>query len=117
MLYPLIFHPIFKERVWGGRNLERLYEKDLPPDRPIGESWEISERPEGISEIANGPLAGKTLRWLMEEHRAELLGAFSSQSRFPLLIKILDAQETLSVQVHPPPEVARSEERRVGQEC
>src|SRR5262245_39047650 len=73
MLYPLTFHPIFKERVWGGRSLERLYQKPLPPDIPIGESWEITDRPEGVSVIANGPLAGKTLRWLMENHRRELL--------------------------------------------
>ncbi len=103
MLYPLTFHPIFKERVWGGRNLERLYQKALPPKVPIGESWEITDRPEGVSVIANGPLAGKTLRWLMEHHREGLLGPSESPaSFFPLLIKILDAQETLSVQVHPP---------------
>ena len=73
MLYPLTFKPIFKERVWGGRNLERLYQKPLPPGAPIGESWEITDRPEGVSVIANGPLAGKTLHWLMENHREELL--------------------------------------------
>jgi mannose-6-phosphate isomerase len=103
MLYPLIFKPIFKERVWGGRNLERLYGKSLPPSVPIGESWEISDRPGDVSVIANGPLAGKDLRWLMENHAAELLGtARSPNGRFPLLIKILDAQEKLSLQVHPP---------------
>jgi len=107
MLYPLTFQPIFKERVWGGRNLERLYQKPLPPATPIGESWEITDRPEGVSVIANGPLAGKTLRWLMENHREELLGPSDAPaSQFPLLIKILDAQETLSVQVHPPAAVA-----------
>lgn len=74
MLYPLTFQPIFKERVWGGRNLERLYGKPLPPERPIGESWEISDRPGDVSVITNGPLAGKDLRWLMTHHAAELLG-------------------------------------------
>ena len=49
MLYPLTFHPLFKERVWGARNLERLYQKNLPPKVPIGESWEITDRPEGAS--------------------------------------------------------------------
>ena len=120
MLYPLKFRPIFKERVWGGRNLERLYNKKLPPEIPIGESWEISDRPGDVSEIENGPLAGKTLRSLMEEHRHELLGAPSFPSaervgergqpgepRFPLLIKILDAREKLSIQAHPPAEVAK----------
>jgi mannose-6-phosphate isomerase len=103
MLYPFIFLPILKQRVWGGRELERLYRKSLPPDVPIGESWEISDRPGDESVIANGPLAGKDLRWLMEHHPAELLGdARPQQGRFPLLLKILDAQDKLSLQVHPP---------------
>ncbi len=103
MLYPLTFHPIFKERIWGGRNLARLYGKQLPPNRPIGESWEISDRPGDASVIANGPLAGKNLRWLMENQATELLGAAHAlNGRFPLLIKLLDAQEKLSLQVHPP---------------
>jgi mannose-6-phosphate isomerase len=109
MLYPLTFHPIFKERVWGGRNLARLYHKPLPPDVRIGESWEISDRPGDVSVVAEGALAGKDLHWLMETHSAELLGAAKSEhGRFPLLIKILDAQETLSVQVHPPAGKARA---------
>jgi len=88
MLYPLTFHPIFKERVWGGGNLERVFQKELPPDVPIGESWEISDRSEDESVIANGTLAGKSLRWLMENHRSELLGASTAEAgRFPLLIK------------------------------
>ncbi len=104
MLYPLTFHPIFKDRIWGGREMERLYQKNLPADRPIGESWEISDRPGDVSVIANGPLAGKNLRWLMENHRAELLGEAkpATGNRFPLLCKILDAREKLSLQVHPP---------------
>jgi mannose-6-phosphate isomerase len=103
MLYPLTFRPLFKERVWGGRNLERLYKKPLPPGVRIGESWEISDRPGDVSIIANGRLAGKDLHWLMEYHAKELSGeAQSAGGRFPLLIKILDAEETLSLQVHPP---------------
>lgn len=104
MLYPLTFRPIFKERVWGGRELERLYTKLLPPGKPIGESWEISDRPGDASVIANGPLAGKTLRWLMEHHAGEILGGArpAAEGRFPLLCKILDAREKLSLQVHPP---------------
>ena len=103
MLYPFTFQPIFKQRVWGGRELERLYHKPLPPGLPIGESWEISDRPGDVSVIANGPLAGKDLRWLMEQHATEVLGGASPRGdRFPLLIKILDAQEKLSLQVHPP---------------
>ncbi|MGD0745214.1 MAG: type I phosphomannose isomerase catalytic subunit [Verrucomicrobiota bacterium] len=104
MLYPLTFHPIFKERVWGGRNLERLYGKKLPPGAPIGESWEISDRPGDASVVANGPLAGKDLHWLMEHHERDLLGDAkpAAGNRFPLLCKILDAREKLSLQVHPP---------------
>ena len=104
MLYPLTFHPLFKERVWGGRRLEELYRKPLPPGVSIGESWEISDRPGDVSVIANGPLAGKDLHWLMEQHPRELLGGARPRSgRFPLLVKLLDARERLSLQVHPPP--------------
>lgn len=104
MFYPLTFHPIFKERVWGGRNLERLYQKNLPPVAPIGEAWEISDRPGDVSVVANGPFAGKDLHWLMEQHARELLGDAKPAmgNRFPLLCKILDTREKLSLQVHPP---------------
>jgi mannose-6-phosphate isomerase len=102
-LYPLTFEPLFKERIWGGRSLESLYGKALPPGLRIGESWEICDRPGDQSVVANGPLRGKTLHWLMEQSPAALLGPRESiPPRFPLLIKILDAQETLSLQVHPP---------------
>lgn len=103
LMYPLTFHPLFKERVWGGRTLESLYQKALPPGVPIGESWEISDRPGDASVIANGPLAGKDLRWVMQHHPRELLGdTQSQQGRFPLLVKLLDARQKLSLQVHPP---------------
>jgi len=105
-LYPLTFQPVFKERVWGGRTLARLYDKALPPDVPIGESWEIADRPGDESVIGNGPLSGRSLRWLMAHHRADVLGEAlaATGDRFPLLCKILDAREKLSLQVHPPSE-------------
>jgi len=107
VLYPFTFQPIFKERVWGGRNLDQLYQKPLPADKLIGESWEMADRPGDASVIANGPLAGHTLRWLMEHHRQAVLGTGAAPTGpFPLLVKILDAQETLSVQVHPPAAIA-----------
>jgi len=104
VLYPLTFHPIFKERVWGGREIERLYGKKIPAGRLIGESWEISDRPGDESVIANGKFAGKSLHWLMENFSRDILGDTkpTNKNRFPLLIKILDAREKLSLQVHPP---------------
>ena len=104
MLYPFIFQPIFKDRIWGGHELERLFAKKIPAGKPIGESWEISDRPGDASVIANGKFAGKDLRWLMENHATEILGGAkpAADGRFPLLCKILDAREKLSLQVHPP---------------
>jgi len=109
MLYPLTFRPIPKKRIWGGQKLHDIYQKPFPKDRPIGESWEISDRPGDISQIANGPHRGKDLHWLVENYPAEVLGsAAPPKGRFPLLVKILDARETLSLQVHPPAELAGS---------
>jgi mannose-6-phosphate isomerase len=104
VLYPLVFHPFFKERVWGGRELETLFGKKLPPGKPIGESWEISDRPNDESVVANGKFAGETLHQLMEKYRHEILGDAhpAAGNRFPILCKILDAREKLSLQVHPP---------------
>ena len=91
--YPLTFVPILKEKVWGGRTLER-FGKQLPPDVLIGESWELADLPstiqDGKSVISNGPLAGTTL-----------------DEEFPLLVKFLDANDNLSVQVHPSDEYAK----------
>ena len=107
MLYPLTFEPIFQERVWGGRSLKSLFKKSLPPSQRIGESWEISDRPGAVSLISNGPLIGHDLHWLMENHAKELLGEVSDHDgRFPWLAKLLDANEDLSVQVHPPADIA-----------
>jgi mannose-6-phosphate isomerase len=104
---PLTFEPIFMERMWGGRKLADLFGKKLPPNKRIGESWEIVDRPEAQSIVANGPLCGKTLRELWTQHQDEVFGAVPRSERFPLLIKILDAQEKLSLQVHPPENLAR----------
>jgi mannose-6-phosphate isomerase len=103
---PLAFEPIFIERMWGGRRLESEFHKKLPPHKRIGESWEIVDRPEAQSVVSDGPLRGKTLHELWTRHREEIFGDVPDTPRFPLLIKILDAQEKLSLQVHPPENVA-----------
>ena len=103
---PLTFEPVFIERMWGGRRLESAFHKKLPPQKRIGESWEIVDRPEAQSVVARGPLRGKTLHELWTQRRKEIFGDVPDTPRFPLLIKILDAHEKLSLQVHPPENLA-----------
>jgi mannose-6-phosphate isomerase len=106
---PLVFEPLFMERVWGGRRLESYFGKQLPPGKSIGESWEIVDRPEAQSVVRLGPWRGKTLHELWMERRAEIFGAgLPDGPRFPILAKLLDARETLSLQVHPSPAIAES---------
>ena len=96
------FEPVYKERIWGGRSLERLFGRNLPENRTIGESWDLADLPEGESRVADGPLTGRTLNELMAEFGDALLGSAEPEAgRFPLLIKFLDANDVLSVQVHP----------------
>ncbi len=101
-LYPLGFEPMFQYRLWGGRELGEFMNTELPGSDPIGEAWLLSDRDDFASKITNGPLAGKTLTDLMRERKAEVLGAQSDRfERFPLLLKFLDVEKMLSVQVHP----------------
>ena len=101
-LYPLRFEPIYQYRLWGGRRLARLLSASLPGDGPIGEAWVLSDRTDHQSQVANGPLRGQTLGQVIEQFREPLMGKLSSRfTRFPLLLKFLDAHEMLSVQVHP----------------
>src|SRR6266513_5233702 len=93
MTSPLTFEPIFMERMWGGRRLESEFGKKLPPQRPIGESWEIVDRPEAQSVVRDGLLRGKTLHELWTQHRDEIFGETPDSSRFPLLLKLLDAHD------------------------
>jgi mannose-6-phosphate isomerase len=102
----LMFEPLFQERIWGGRRLADLYGKKLPPSIAIGESWEIVDRPEAQSVVRDGPLRGKTLHELWMQDRESIFGNVPNATRFPLLVKILDAREKLSLQVHPPEKVA-----------
>ncbi len=104
---PLSFRPLFMERVWGGGLLAKMPGKGAPAGTPIGESWELVDREDAQSVVARGPHAGTTLHELWTKFRAEVFGANVPDSpRFPLLAKILDAQDTLSVQVHPPARMA-----------
>jgi mannose-6-phosphate isomerase len=106
-VYPLKFKPIFKERIWGGQKLKESFGKDLPSDVKIGESWELADLPEDKSEIVNGPLAGKTIDQAIVKFGTAITGNDDYQPPLPLLIKILDAQDVLSVQVHPDAETSK----------
>jgi len=109
MHFPIVFEPIFMDRVWGGRRLETHFGKRLPSHGRIGESWEVVDRAEAQSVVHNDPLRGKTLHELWTAHHPEVFGAAEAPSpRFPLLFKLLDAAERLSVQVHPPAAIAPS---------
>ena len=99
--------PVFHEKIWGGRQLETVFGYDIP-EGPIGECWAISAHPNGDCQIAEGPYAGHTLSWLWAEHR-ELFGNCEGKE-FPLLIKILDAKDDLSIQIHPNDEYAAEHE-------
>ena len=100
LAYPLLFEPVYKNYLWGGNRIATLYNR-RPGIDVCAESWEISDRPEGMSVVRNGPLADRSLHELVASMGAALLGLDSSCDVFPLLIKIIDAKERLSVQVHP----------------
>ena len=101
-LYPLRFHPILKRLIWGGRRLGAFLDKPIGDDHDYAESWEISDHRRDVSIVADGPLEGVTLRQLLHDRADELLGpAFADRRQFPLLVKFLDANRHLSVQVHP----------------
>ncbi len=102
VLYPLRFEPIYQYRIWGGRRLADLLTAPLPSDGPIGEAWVLSDRDDHQSQVANGPLKGRTIGQLLEQSPEQLLGKLAGRfRRFPLLLKFLDARDMLSVQVHP----------------
>jgi len=98
----LSFRPLYMERVWGGKKLATLFGRQLPTTNAIGESWELVDRSEAQSVVSAGKFRGATLHELWTKHRSEIFGDGYDYARFPLLIKILDASDVLSVQVHPP---------------
>lgn len=105
-MYPLRFEPVYQTYVWGGQRIASHFHRksDLPK---IAESWEISDRKEGMSVVANGSLKGKTLHQLVLEMQEDLLGTGRHFDCFPILTKIIDANENLSIQVHPDQAMAR----------
>ena len=107
--------PYFREMIWGGRKLQEAFDKALPPGRLYGESWEVSAYPGMESIVSGGPFSGRSLRSLVDSNGPELLGeaVFDRYGgEFPLLVKLLDAQRDLSIQVHPDDAYARM--RRLG---
>lgn len=105
-VYPLCFEPVYQPYIWGGDRIVRRFKRD-EPDGVYAESWEIADRPEGMSHVTNGPLKGQSLRELVRRMGSKLVGEGRRDKVFPLLIKLIDARETLSVQVHPNDESAR----------
>jgi mannose-6-phosphate isomerase len=99
----LTFHPLYKERVWGGRVLETHFGRQLPGENPIGESWELVDREDAQSVVRESEFGGASLHDLWVNQRRELFGEDYDFPRFPILVKILDASDVLSVQVHPAP--------------
>ncbi|MEM9186534.1 MAG: type I phosphomannose isomerase catalytic subunit [Planctomycetota bacterium] len=122
-MHPLTFRPLLKQYLWGGRRLGSLLGKPIGGDSDYAESWEVVDHGADQSVVAAGPLAGKTLSQLVNDHGAELFGKHRDirgepRRQFPLLFKFLDAQRTLSVQVHPndeqgslldPPDLGKTE--------
>ncbi len=116
MLYPLKFHPILKEKLWGGNKLKTILNKPTA-NKNIGESWEISTVNNEISSVANGEFTGKSLTELIRQFKGELLGEKVYQefgNQFPLLIKFIDAKEDLSVQLHPNDALAKKRHDSFG---
>lgn len=117
MLYPLKFKKVLIPKVWGGRNLQEKLGIELPDDRNFGESWEVSSHKNGMSEVENGYLSGRQLQSLLEEFKQELVGEeiyTKYGNRFPLLIKYLDVNDRLSIQVHPSDEYALKNHNELG---
>ncbi|MEL6626447.1 MAG: type I phosphomannose isomerase catalytic subunit [Bacteroidota bacterium] len=116
-LYPLVFHPHYKEKLWGGQKIRTVLQKDFGDLRNCGETWEISGVDGNISVVAEGPLAGQALTDLIDTYKGKLLGekVFAKfGTRFPLLVKFIDANDDLSIQVHPHDEMAKARHDSFG---
>lgn len=116
-IYPLKFVPVYKEVLWGGSRIGQIFDRQLPSGK-TGESWELCSHQNGMSVVANGSLAGKTVAELLQSDKAAVMGAAYAaahpENRFPLLVKIIDANDNLSIQVHPGDEYAYRVEQEPG---
>ena len=115
-LYPLKFTPILKDKIWGGNKLATVLHKKSNSHQ-LGESWEISDVEGDTSIISNGKYEGKSLKWLLEHSAQDVLGAKNAEifgTKFPLLIKFIDAKEDLSIQLHPNDELAAKRHNSFG---
>ena len=111
-MYPIKFENLYYEKIWGGRDFESFREN--LPHGDIGESWDIACHHNGISIVSNGYLKGKTFEELIKEYGTELLGESFENKEFPLLVKLINSKEKLSVQVHPSDEYAKRVENSLG---
>jgi mannose-6-phosphate isomerase len=117
ILYPLKFKPIFQEKIWGGEKIKTILNKDYLPLNNCGETWEISSVDGNISEVSEGKLKGQKLDYLIETYKQDLVGksVFEKFGKaLPLLIKFLDANADLSIQVHPNDEIANRRHKTFG---
>ena len=113
-MYLLEFKEISKEVIWGGNTLASLYSKPFDKNKAIGESWEICDLPNDNNIVVNGELKGRTLSSLVKEYGTKLLGTKFKEDYFPLLIKLIDARDKLSIQVHPDEEYAIKRHNKHG---
>lgn len=116
-LYPLKFTPIIKDKIWGGTKLETVLEKPTNSSKEAGESWEISGVDGDISVVSEGSLSGKSLVDLIDTYKGELIGEKVYEkfgNKFPLLIKFIDANDDLSIQVHPDDELGMKRHNSFG---
>lgn len=116
-LYPLKFDPIFKNKIWGGKKINQVLNKDVDPADDCGESWELSAVQGSLSVVSNGDLKGQPLPDLIEEYQERLVGHKTLAeygNEFPLLVKFIDANKDLSIQVHPDDELAQERHQCLG---
>lgn len=120
MLPILTFETIFKDKIWGGQKIRTVLGKDFAPLPNCGETWEISGVSGNVSVVKDGPLAGKSLKELVAEHKGDLVGQHVYEQfgdEFPLLVKFIDAADDLSIQVHPNDELARQRHQGPGRDA